>query len=207
LKNPSVPQFEARIRNTIESSIAAKQMLLSDLRLLSTISSIAELLILALGNKHKILFFGNGGSAADAQHIAAEFVGRYGLDRPGIPALALTVDTSCITAIANDLGFDQIFARQVQALAQTGDVAIGISTSGNSPNVILGLEAAKELGLVTIALTGETGGKLRSIVDHCFCVPSKETPRIQECHNLVGHILAEIVERELFHEKSRLSGS
>jgi D-sedoheptulose 7-phosphate isomerase len=207
LKISSVAQFEAQIRENIESSIAAKQALLSSTQLLSTISFVAQVLVSALRKKNKLILFGNGGSAADAQHIAAELVGRYGFERPALAALALTVDTSCITAIGNDIGFDQIYARQVEALSQPGDVVIGISTSGNSPNVITGLNSAKKLGLPTIALTGETGGKIRAIADHCICVPSKETPRIQECHNLVGHILCEIVEQELFNEKSRLSGS
>jgi D-sedoheptulose 7-phosphate isomerase len=207
LKISSVAQFEAQIRENIESSIAAKQALLSSTQLLSTISFVAQVLVSALRKKNKLILFGNGGSAADAQHIAAELVGRYGFERPALAALALTVDTSCITAIGNDIGFDQIYARQVEALSQPGDVVIGISTSGNSPNVITGLNSAKKLGLPTIALTGETGGKIRAIADHCICVPSKETPRIQECHNLVGHVLCEIVEQELFNEKSRLSGS
>jgi D-sedoheptulose 7-phosphate isomerase len=196
--------FEARIRASIESSITAKQALLSDQQTISTIAQCAELLVSSLNSGNKILLFGNGGSAADAQHIAAEFVGRFGFDRPPLAALALTVDTSCITAVANDRGFDQIFVRQIEAVARPGDVAIGISTSGNSPNVISGILAAKKILVHTIGLTGESGGKLRSAVDHCICAPSSETPRIQECHNLIGHILSDLVERELFHEKSRL---
>ncbi len=200
----SPTDLNKRIRRSIESSIATKQSLLANVQLLSAISSVAELLIAALKSKNKVLLFGNGGSAADAQHIAAELVGRFAFDRPALPALALTVDTSCITAISNDHGFDQIFARQLEAHARPGDVAIGISTSGNSPNVIAGLAAAKKLGAATVALTGESGGKLRALADHCICAPSAETPRIQECHNLIGHILAEIVEQELFNEQSRL---
>jgi len=207
LKTSAVTQFETQIRGNIESSIAVKQALLCNSELISAISSVAQLLVRALKNKNKVILFGNGGSAADAQHIAAELVGRYGFDRPGLAALALTTDTSCVTAIANDFGFDQIFARQVEALSRPGDVVIGISTSGNSPNVTVGLNSAKKLGLLTVALTGESGGKLRAIADLCICVPSKHTPRIQECHNLLGHILSEIVEQELFHEKSRLPGS
>jgi D-sedoheptulose 7-phosphate isomerase len=207
LKTSSAVDFELHIRKNIESSIAVKQALLASATLISDISSVTRLLITALKNKKKVLLFGNGGSAADAQHIAAELVGRFGFDRPALPALALTVDTSCITAIANDLGFDHIFARQVEALSQPGDVVIGISTSGNSPNVIAGLQSARRLGLPTVAFAGESGGNLRAIVDHCICIPSKETPRIQECHNLLGHILSEIVEQELFNEKSRLPGS
>ncbi|HEY2121878.1 MAG TPA: D-sedoheptulose 7-phosphate isomerase [Candidatus Acidoferrum sp.] len=207
MKISSAVDFELHIRKNIESSIAVKQALLASATLISDISSVTRLLITALKSKKKVLLFGNGGSAADAQHIAAELVGRFGFDRPALPALALTVDTSCITAIANDLGFDQIFARQVEALSQPGDVVIGISTSGNSPNVFAGLQCARKLGLSTVAFTGESGGKLRAIADHCICIPSKDTPRIQECHNLLGHILSEIVEQELFNEKSRLPGS
>lgn len=207
LNIPSVANLEQRVRKSIESSIATKQSLLANAPLLAAISCLAHLLIDALNNKKKILLFGNGGSAADAQHIAAELVGRFAFDRPSLPALALTVDTSCITAIANDHGFDQIFARQLESHGRPGDVAIGISTSGNSPNVIAGIETAKKLGLSTVALTGESGGKLRSLADQCLCIPSKDTPRIQECHNLIGHILSEIVEQELFHEQSRLPRS
>lgn len=202
MNHPS--EFDARIRKSIESSITAKQALLSDSQIISALSKTAELLIASLKAGNKILFFGNGGSAADAQHIAAELVGRFDYDRPALPALALTVDTSCITAVANDHGFDQIFVRQIEALARPGDVAIGISTSGNSPNVISGIHAAKKMGVHTVGLTGKSGGKLRPHVDLCICAPSNETPRIQECHNLIGHILSELIEQELFHEKGRL---
>ena len=154
-----------------------------------------------------MLLFGNGGSAADAQHIAAEFVGRFAFDRPPLAALALSVNTSCVTAIGNDYGFDQVFSRQLEALARPGDVAIGISTSGNSPNVLHAISTAKRLGLHTIAWTGCTGGILKKAVDHCICVPSTETPRIQECHILIGHIVAELVEQEFFREPGRISGS
>ena len=199
--------FEKRIRKSIESDIATKQSLLGNAQFISSLSAVAELLITTFKNEKKILLFGNGGSAADAQHIAAELVGRFAFDRPALPALALTVDTSCITAIANDHGFEQIFARQLESHGRPGDVAIGISTSGNSPNILIALQAAKKLGLATVALTGESGGKLRPLVDHCLCAPSKNTPRIQECHSLIGHILAEIIEQELFHEQSRLPRS
>ena len=154
-----------------------------------------------------MLLFGNGGSAADAQHIAAEFVGRFAFDRPALPALALSVNSSCVTAIGNDYGFDLVFSRQIEALARPGDLAIGISTSGNSSNVLQGLSVAREMGLCTVALTGCTGGKLKNVVDHCICAPSNETPRIQECHILIGHIISELVEETIFHEQSRVSGS
>jgi D-sedoheptulose 7-phosphate isomerase len=151
--------------------------------------------------------FGNGGSAADAQHIAAEFVGRFNFDRPALPALALSVNSSCVTAIGNDFGFDQVFSRQIEALGAPGDVAIGITTSGNSPNVIRAMVAARKIGLKTVGFTGSTGGQLKEAVDHCICVPSDETPRIQECHILVGHVLSQLVEETLFHEQSCLSRS
>jgi len=150
------------------------------------------------------LLFGNGGSAADAQHIAAELVGRYYLDRRPLPAEALTVNASSVTAIGNDYDFNQIFSRQVEALGNSEDVAVGISTSGNSVNVIRGVQAAKRKGLITAALTGEGGGSLKGEVDYCICVPSKDTPRIQEAHILIGHILCELVERALFGQDSVL---
>lgn len=193
--------FERRIVEAIEASIAAKQMLLRSAEVVSLIAKVSELLVAALRQGNKALLFGNGGSAADAQHIAAELVGRFVLDRPGLPALALTVNSSTVTAIANDYGFDEIYSRQLEALGRPGDVAVGISTSGNSGNVLRAVSKAKELGLHTVGLTGDSGGRLKDLVDHCICVPSRETPRVQECHILVGHILSEVVERELFKEK------
>jgi phosphoheptose isomerase len=145
----------------------------------------------------RVLVFGNGGSAADAQHLAGELVGRYLKDRRALPAIALTTDPSIVTAVGNDMGFDAVFRRQVEAHGQKGDVAIGISTSGRSPNVIAGLEAAKARGLVTVALTGAGGGQLLGRVDHLIDVPSTDTPRVQEVHGLVVHLLCQIVEEEL----------
>ena len=200
-------ELEQSVRNSIEASIATKQSLLKSPELLSTVAGVSELLARALLEGNKVFFFGNGGSAADAQHIAAEFVGRFALERPALPALALSVNTSCVTAIGNDYGFDQVFSRQLEALARPGDIAVGISTSGKSPNVALALAVAKTMKLRTVALTGRTGGTLRGNVEYCICIPSDETPRIQECHILIGHIISELVEREIFHEKSRVSGS
>jgi D-sedoheptulose 7-phosphate isomerase len=134
-------------------------------------------------------------------------VGRFAFDRPALPALALSVNTSCVTAIGNDYGFDLVFARQIQALGRPGDVAIGISTSGNSPNVLQGVSAAQKMGIHTVALTSQEGGELKSRVDYCICVPSNETPRIQECHILIGHIIAELAEETLFHEQRGVSSS
>src|SRR5216683_3212228 len=200
-------EFEHRVAVLIEASIATKQSLLSSTDLVSTVAKVSEILVEALRRGNKLLLFGNGGSAADAQHIAAELVGRFAFDRAALPALALSVNSSCVTAIGNDYGFDRVFSRQLEALARPGDLAFGISTSGNSPNVLLGLSTAKSLGLHTVALTGRTGRNLLKNVDLCICVPSDETPRIQECHILIGHIISELVEREIFHEEGSISGS
>jgi D-sedoheptulose 7-phosphate isomerase len=191
-------RFEARVRKTIERSISVKQSLFANDQIIGTVSKIAEITISSLEQGGKVLAFGNGGSAGDAQHICAEFVGRFAFDRPALPALALSVNTSCVTAIGNDYGFDKVFSRQLEALGRPGDVAIGISTSGNSENVLSGLSAATSLGLRTVGLTGETGGNMKGFAEYCICVPSKETPRIQECHILIGHIIAEIVEVAIF---------
>ena len=199
--------FETHITSSIEASIAVKERLLRTTEAVSGMARISEILIDAFQRGRKVLLFGNGGSAADAQHIAAEFVGRFAFDRPALPALALSVNTSCVTAIGNDYGFDQVFSRQIEALAQPGDVAIGISTSGSSPNVVAALTLSREKGLRTLALTGCTGGKLKNIADYCICVPSNETPRIQECHILIGHIISELVEQTMFHEQSCISRS
>jgi D-sedoheptulose 7-phosphate isomerase len=200
-------RFERQVRQSIEASIAAKKRLLEDAKLVATVSRVTEILIDTLGAGNKVLLFGNGGSAADAQHIAAEFVGRFAFDRPALPALALSVNTSCVTAIGNDYGFDVVFSRQIEALARSGDVAIGISTSGQSPNVLRAMATAKKMGLHTVALAGSTGGALAGAVDYCICAPSTETPRIQECHILIGHIISELVEQTIFHEEGCLSRS
>jgi D-sedoheptulose 7-phosphate isomerase len=192
-----IGDFERRVTNSIEAPIAVQQ------------AQVSDILLAALKRRNKLLLFGNGGSAADAQHIAAEFVARCAFDRPALPALALSVNTSSVTAIGNDYGFDQVFCRQLEALGRPGDVAIGFSTSGNSPNVLNGISSAKKIGLHTIAFTGTPGGKLQQAadLDHCLCAPSSETPRIQECHILIGHIIPELVEQELFHGQSRISRS
>jgi D-sedoheptulose 7-phosphate isomerase len=199
--------LERRVRNSIQASIAVKELLLRNTEVVSVVAKVCERLVDTFDKGNKVLLFGNGGSAADAQHIAAEFVGRFGFDRPALPALALSVNTSCVTAIGNDYGFDLVFSRQIEALARRGDVAVGISTGGNSSNVLNTLSVAGKLGLCTLALTGCTGGKLKNAVDYCICAPSNETPRIQECHILIGHIIAELVEEAIFHEQSRVSRS
>ncbi len=162
------------------------------------ILDVGQAIIRALNEGRKVLLFGNGGSATDASHIAAEFVGRYRRDRMPLPAMALATDIAALTCIANDYDYADIFARQVQAHGRKGDVAIAISTSGNSPNVLQGAEAARARGLVTVGWTGATGGQLIDLVDYCFLVPSTVTARIQECHITLGHVLCEFVEERLF---------
>jgi len=161
------------------------------------IAQVAALMVTAFREGRKVLLFGNGGSATDAAHIAAEFVGRYKRERKPLPALALATDIAAITCIANDYGFDELFARQVRAHGRDGDIAIAISTSGNSPNVLKGVAAARECGMITVAWTGGTGGKLAGLVDHPFVVPSTVTARIQESHITLGHVLCELVEETL----------
>jgi D-sedoheptulose 7-phosphate isomerase len=199
--------FQERVISSIEESINAKMRLLGNSEAIATMAGVSQTLIDAFRKGNKLFLFGNGGSAADAQHIAAEFVGRFAFDRPALPALALSVNSSCVTAIGNDYGFEVVFERQLEALGRAGDVAIGISTSGNSPNVVRALSAAKRMGIHTVALTGSTGGKMKDGVDYCICAPSCETPRIQECHILIGHVVAELVEQTIFYEQSCVSGS
>ncbi len=159
---------------------------------------VIKLISLTFEAGNKLFFFGNGGSAADAQHLAAEFVNRYVMDRPPLPAIALTTETSILTSVSNDLAFNEIFAKQLRALGKEGDVAIGITTSGNSPNIIKAFEVAKEMGIKTVALTGSNGGIAANMADFPLIVPSSSTPRIQETHILIGHILCEMVEHYLF---------
>lgn len=195
---PNMADFENRIGLAIQDSIAVKELLLRKKDVLSVVAKVSDLLVTAFRRGNKLVLFGNGGSAADAQHIAAEFVGRFAFDRRGLPALALTGNSSSVTAIANDYGFDLVFSRQLAALARAGDVAIGISTSGRSPNIIQAMSTAKEMGLHTVGLTGSCGMEVKDLLDDCICVPSTEIPRIQECHILIGHIIAELVERTMF---------
>jgi D-sedoheptulose 7-phosphate isomerase len=184
----------------VQDSLSIRRAVLEDSDLLSRIVEVAETISGALQSNRKLLLFGNGGSAADSQHIAAEFVGRYRTERRALPALALTVNTSSLTAIGNDYAFDLVFSRQVEAFGVSGDVALGISTSGTSENIVRGLYKAREMGMKTVALTGATGGRLKSIADYCLAVPSVDTPQVQECHILLGHIICEIVERQLYEE-------
>jgi D-sedoheptulose 7-phosphate isomerase len=172
--------------------------LVADAELARTIETVARLCAKALRDGNKLLLAGNGGSAADAQHLAAELVSRFYFDRPGLAAVALTTDTSALTAIGNDYGFERLFARQVDALGRKGDVFIGLSTSGNSPNILKGLDEARLKGLVTVGLTGQGGGRMAALCDHCLRMPSSETPRIQEGHIVVGHTVCALIEREMF---------
>lgn len=167
------------------------------------IAQALELCLRALREGGKLLFAGNGGSAADAQHWAGELVSRFYYDRPGLAAIALTTDTSVLTAIGNDYGYDYTFARQIEALGRSGDVFVAISTSGNSPNILRAVEAARTRGLGVIGFTGETGGKLSALCDLCFRVPSDETPRIQEGHEFLGHLLCSLIEAGMFPRDAR----
>jgi D-sedoheptulose 7-phosphate isomerase len=189
---------DALIINSIQESIKVKQALLEDKNLLSQIAEVVKEFVTALSHGHKILLFGNGGSAADSQHIAAEFVGRFQMERTPLPALALTVNTSALTGIGNDYAYENVFSRQIEALGSAGDVAVGFTTSGKSPNVLKALAAAQAKGLVTVALTGQFGSMLQKVSQYCLCVPSSQTPRIQESHILIGHIISQITEIELF---------
>lgn len=164
------------------------------------IAQTAEVIAHGLRNGRKMMFFGNGGSAADSQHLAAEMVGRFGPARSALAAIALSTDTSILTAVGNDYGYERVFARQIEALGQAGDVAIGISTSGNSPSVLEALDVARSKGLYTVGFTGESGGKMNGRAETLFRVPSRQTPRIQETHILLGHVICELVDRELFPE-------
>lgn len=186
------------INSAVEASIATKQLILNDKSFLDRMDDAIGLCVDSLKNGGKIWFAGNGGSAADAQHLAAELSGRFYLDRKSLPAEALHVNTSFMTAVANDYGFDKVYARMLQGCAHKGDVLVAISTSGNSKNILEAAATAKSLGVHVIALTGETGGKLRDCCDLLLNVPSDDTPRIQECHIMIGHILCEHIEKVLF---------
>lgn len=183
-----------RFRAGIVASVDAKRALLEDL---GPCLDVADALVRSLRAGRTLFFFGNGGSAADSQHIAAEFVGRFYLDRRALPAISLTVNTSVLTAIANDLGYERVFARQLEAQGRQGDVAIGLTTSGGSANVVAGLETAHDLGMVTVAMTGAHGGRAAAVADLSIRVPALDVPRIQEAHILIGHLWSEIAEAAL----------
>ena len=191
------------ILREINDSISVKQKILKDAVLVHSIQEVADECVAAYRRGNRVLLAGNGGSAADAQHIAAELVSRYSFDRPGLAAIALTTDSSVLTAIGNDYGYEQIFRRQLEANGRQGDVFIGISTSGNSPNILTALQCARELGVVAVGLTGQGGAKMQAFCDYCIKVPSMSTPRIQESHILLGHIICGIVEDTVFHGQER----
>jgi D-sedoheptulose 7-phosphate isomerase len=186
------------IRGRIEASVKLKSSLLSNEEILSSLGKLVSEAVKCYKNGGKILWAGNGGSAADAQHLAAELTGRFYYDRPPLSSEALHVNTSYMTAVANDYSFDVVYSRLVQAMGKKGDMLIGLSTSGNSVNVINALVKAKELGMITVGFTGETGGKMKPHCDYLINIPSTDTPRIQECHMLLGHTLCEMVEMEMF---------
>jgi len=191
----SYKDYSAKLAAAIQESVEVKQRVLDEH--ISTLNKIVQVMRKCLAEGNKVLLFGNGGSAADSQHIAAELVSKFLRDRKALPAIALTTDTSILTSVANDYSFEEVFARQIEALGRMGDVAVAISTSGNSPNILQAVRLAKEKGLITIGLTGLDGGKLKSAVDICFHAPSKHTPRIQEVHITVAHAICDILEQEL----------
>jgi D-sedoheptulose 7-phosphate isomerase len=191
------------IRNQIERSIDLGRQITDNQPLLSNIEDTALRVIDAYRNNHKVLLAGNGGSAADAQHIAAELVNRFNFNRPGLPALALTTDTSVLTSVGNDYGFEKIFARQLESIGNQGDIFIGISTSGNSANILAALRTCRKQKISTIGFTGSTGGLMKDLCDICILIPSDETPRIQEMHILIGHIICSVVEEELFGKRNK----
>ena len=187
-----------KIQDTIQASINTKQLLLQDEQLLATIEKVADVIVTAFKNGKRVYLCGNGGSAADAQHLAAEFSGRFYIDRKALPAEALHCNTSYLTSVANDYGFDNVYSRMMEGIGQSGDVLIGLSTSGNSANIIKAFEVAKEKGVITIAFTGSSGGQMKSISDYLINIPSTDTPRIQESHIMIGHIICELVEHNYF---------
>lgn len=188
------------IKDQIKKSYETKQAIYNNNELLSKIEEVSKLCVELYKGSNKTILAGNGGSAADAQHIAAELVGRYGFDRPSLPSLSLTTDTSNLTAIGNDYGYDSVFSRQLEGMGQKGDIFIGISTSGNSKNIINAFEVAKNKGIKTVALVGRDGGEMAKMADISLIVPSDSTPRIQESHILIGHIICDIIEKETFGE-------
>ena len=186
-----------KIKNIIQSSIDTKQAILNDTILLNTIESVTNAIVNTFKNGHRVYFCGNGGSAADAQHLAAEFSGRFYTDRRALPAEALHCNTSYLTAVANDYGYDVVFSRMIDGIGERGDILVGLSTSGNSPNILKAFEVAKQKEIITIAFTGSSGGKMKE-ADYLINIPSNDTPRIQESHITSGHIICQLVEEKYF---------
>ncbi len=191
-----------KIRDIITDSINVKNQILADDKILRTVKDCVRVIVSAFKKGNKVLFCGNGGSAADAQHLAAEFSGRFYIDRDALPAEALHCNTSYITAVGNDYGYDVIYSRIIKGIGNAGDVLVGLSTSGNSRNIINAFEIAKEKGITTIAFTGASGGSLKEITQHLINVPSNDTPRIQESHIMLGHIICQLVEEQYFDKNS-----
>ena len=190
--------MQQQISNIIQASIDTKQKLLADPAFIERIEKVTSLIAQAFKNGNKVLFCGNGVSAADAHHLAAEFSGRFYTDRDPLPSEALHCNSSYMTAVANDYGYDVVYSRIIKGTGKPGDVLVALSTSGNSVNIINAIDAAKKVGMITVGMTGETGGKMKTICDHLLNVPSNDTPRIQESHIMVGHIICQLVEQELF---------
>lgn len=186
------------VKRSINDSISTKQAILGDPDFLTRIEAVAEVMVKALKDGKRILWCGNGGSAADAQHLAAELSGRFYYDRPPLNSEAMHCNTSYMTAVANDYGYDLIYSRMIDGACKPGDVLVGISTSGNSKNICNAFRKAKELGVITVAMTGESGGEMKTLADYLLNVPSTDTPRIQESHIMIGHIICEIVEAQMF---------
>jgi len=187
-----------KIKKIIQSSIATKQLVLQDEELINTVEKVVEVIVKAFQNGKHVYFCGNGGSAADAQHLAAEFSGRFYTDRKALPAEALHCNTSYLTAVANDYSFDVVYSRIIDGIGQEGDVLVGLSTSGNSKNIVKAFETAREKKMTTVGFTGESGGGMRSFSDYLINVPSTDTPRIQESHIMAGHIICQLVEEKYF---------
>ena len=190
--------MQDKIRKIISESVEVKNRVLQNEKLLKEVEEVASLIVKALKNGNRIYFCGNGGSAADAQHLAAEFSGRFYIDRDALPAEALHCNTSYMTAVGNDYGYDVVYARLIKGIGVKGDFLFGISTSGNSTNIIKAFEVAREKGIITVGFTGDTGGKMKSLSDHLLNVPSTNTPRIQESHIMLGHIICQLVEEQYF---------
>jgi len=190
--------MSSKIQEILGNAIAVKNAMLQDAALLSEVDAVIQLITSTFQLGNQVFFCGNGGSAADAQHLAAEFSGRFYKDRKALPSEALHCNTSYLTAVGNDYGFEWVYSRLIEGLGKPGDILIGLSTSGNSPNIINAIQKANTIGLKTIAMTGASGGKLKTIAHHSLCVPSTDTPRIQECHITLGHIICQLVEEGLF---------
>src|SRR5882724_296227 len=192
--------MQDKIISIVSESIAVKNKVLTDRKLLKVLEEVIAVIISALKNGNRVYFCGNGGSASDAQHLAAEFSGRFYIDRDALPAEALHCNTSYLTAVANDYSYDVVYSRLIKGIAHKGDVLVGLSTSGNSGNIVKAFETAREKGVITVGFTGEGGGKMKGLSDYLFDMPSKNTPRIQESHIMIGHIICQLSEEQYFEQ-------